>query len=266
MMSSTSTKYLDPKTAEFYRWGMRTLDQAGVPFMVGGAYAFSRYTGIERHTKDFDIFVLKEDCQRALDVLTDAGCRTEMTFPHWLGKAYAGDEFIDVIFGAGNGVARVDPLWFDHAVGGEVLGLPAQLIPAEEMIWSKGLIQERERFDGADVAHLIRARGDQLDWSRLVLRFGDHWRVLLAHLIMFGFIFPRDRDRVPAPVMDLLLKKLSHRSEDDRQDPARCYGTIVSREQYLTDVEKDYVDARLAPTGSMSAADVAHWTEAIESK
>ena len=33
-----------------------------------------------------------------------------------------------------------------------------RLIPVEEMIWSKGLIMERERFDGADVTHLIRAR------------------------------------------------------------------------------------------------------------
>ena len=28
-----------------------------MPFLVGGAYAFARYTGIERHTKDFDVFV-----------------------------------------------------------------------------------------------------------------------------------------------------------------------------------------------------------------
>lgn len=266
MIAITSTAALDAKAAEFYRWGMRTLNEARVPFLVGGAYAFSRYTGIERHTKDFDIFVLKDDAEQALNVLADAGCRSEMTFPHWLGKAFAGEDFIDVIFGAGNGIARVDSVWFDHAVEGEVLGMPARLIPAEEMIWSKAFIQERERFDGADVAHVLFARGAELDWNRLLSRFGGYWRVLLSHLIMFGFIYPRDRARIPASVMDLLISRLRNGREEDRQDPDRCYGTLVSREQYLTDVEQGFVDARLTPTGSMSPADIAHWTEAIATK
>jgi hypothetical protein len=32
---------------------------------------------------------------------------------------------------------------------------------------------ERERFDGADVAHIILAYGDRLDWRRLLERFGS---------------------------------------------------------------------------------------------
>ena len=45
-----------------------------------------------------------------------------MTFPHWLGKAYRGDDFCDVIFSSGNGVCRVDDLWFEHSVPARVLG------------------------------------------------------------------------------------------------------------------------------------------------
>lgn len=266
MVATISTEALDTKTAEFYRWGMRTLNEAGVPFLVGGAYAFSRYTGIARHTKDFDIFVRREDSERALKVLAEAGCRSEMTFPHWLGKAYSGQDFIDVIFGAGNGVARVDQLWFDHAVQGEVLGMSALLIPSEEMIWSKALILERERYDGADVAHIFLALGEQMDWNRLISRFAGHWRVLLSHLILFGFIFPRERSRIPSSVMDLLLSRLRNGGPEDRQDPARCYGTLISREQYLPDLQRGYTDARLAPTGSLSPAEIAHWTEAIGTK
>jgi hypothetical protein len=51
-------------------------------------------------------FLRRQDCERALAVLADAGFATEFTFPHWLGKAYAGDRFIDLIYSAGNGVAR----------------------------------------------------------------------------------------------------------------------------------------------------------------
>src|SRR2546422_1064445 len=81
-------------------------------------------------------------------------------------------------------------LWLEHSVPGRVLDMDVRLIPAEEMIWSKGLIMERERFDGADVAHVIHAVGDKLNWRRLILRYGQYWRALYAHLILFGFIYP----------------------------------------------------------------------------
>ena len=124
-----------------------------------------------------------------------------MPFPHWLGKIHAGQHFMDVIFNSGNGVARVDDLWFDHAPRTNVLGVIVRLSPAEEMIWSKAFIQERERFDGADVLHLLREVGPSLDWPRLLMRFGDYWRVLLSHLILFGFVYP-DKRRERAGVGD----------------------------------------------------------------
>jgi hypothetical protein len=150
MTSSDSPVALLPsETQTVYCQAMTALADAGVDYLVGGAYAFERYTGIARHTKDFDVFVHPRDVDAALSALSAAGYRTELTFPHWLGKAVIGDEFVDVIFGAGNGVAVVDDEWFAHAVSDEVLGLPARLCPAEEMIWSKAFIMERERYDGA---------------------------------------------------------------------------------------------------------------------
>src|SRR5439155_7756156 len=113
---------LDAGSTEFYRRAMATLNAAGIPFLVGGAYSLCRYTGIERHTHDFDVFVRERDCPRALDALARAGYATELTFPHWLGKAFCGDTYVDVIFGSGNGVARVDDLWFEYSVSDEILG------------------------------------------------------------------------------------------------------------------------------------------------
>ncbi len=160
---------LPPETAAFYRAMIEALRSVDVPFLVGGAYAFARYTGIERHTKDFDIFVRAEDVNRVMATLAGAGCATELTFPHWLGKAYCGSDFIDVIFRSANGLAAVDEDWFAHAVEDEVLGLPVRLIPREEMLWSKAFVMERERYDGADVNHLLRAAatGPHLDPARL---------------------------------------------------------------------------------------------------
>jgi hypothetical protein len=263
-MLIAETNGLPASTRAFYQRAIGTLEEAGIPFLVGGAYAFARYTGIERHTKDFDVFLRRADACRALEALAADGCQTDLTFPHWLGKAFCGDDYVDVIFSSGNAVAEVDAAWFEHAVADEVLGRRVRLVPAEEMIWSKAFIMERERFDGADIAHLLRARGPALDWPRLLARFGRYWRVLLSHLVLFGFIYPSERDRVPAAVVRDLTARLL--AELDRPAPANpvCRGTILSRAQYLVDVEQGLRDGRRRPEGRMSAADVAHWTAAIE--
>jgi hypothetical protein len=265
MAVATMVSLLDPKAREFYVRALGKLDENKVPYLVGGAYAFARYTGIERHTKDFDIFIKRSDFEHATEVLKKAGYKTELTFPHWIGKAYSGDDFIDLIFSAGNGVAEVDNLWFKYAVPEKVLGLDVKLIPAEEMLWSKGLIMERERFDGADVAHVLHAVGQKLDWRRLIDRYGNDWRVLYAHLVLFGFIYPSDRDRIPAAVMEEFGNRLAHELIEPPPEEKICYGTILSRQQYLQDVtEWGYKDARLDPLGNMSAQEIAHWTKGIE--
>jgi hypothetical protein len=263
----TGQAALDPSTREYYCQAIRTLRASDVPFLVGGAYAFERYTGIARHTKDFDIFVRPADLNRALQVFRAAGYHTELTYPHWLGKAFCSGDFIDVIFGSGNGIAPVDDEWFAHAVDAEVLGIPLQLSPAEEMIWSKSFIQERERYDGADVAHVLRAQAEHLDWERLLRRFGDRWRVLLSHLTLFGFIYPAERAKIPAHVMERLIDRLQHDLRTPPPAEPVCQGTVLSREQYLVDVERwGYADARLQPRGNMTPQDIDHWTAAIDSK
>ena len=120
----------------------------------------------------------------------------------WIAKARCGEDVVDIIFSSGNGVAVVDDDWFAHAREATILDMRARLCPPEEMIWSKGYIMERERFDGADVAHLLRACGRTLDWPRLLARFDRHWPVLLVHLVLFAFVYPSERDAVPAWVMD----------------------------------------------------------------
>jgi hypothetical protein len=259
------TDQLSPETRDFYRRSMAALDAAEVSFLVGGAYAFERYTGIARHTKDFDIFVHPRDVQRVLDILAGSGCETELPFSHWLGKARCGEEFVDVIFSSGNGVAAVDDDWFLHSVEATVLDHPVRLIPAEEMIWSKAFIMERERFDGADIAHILRASAERIDWPRLVARFGDHWRILFTHLVMFGFIYPGERALIPAAVMRDLINRLTADLDAPTRDSKVCQGTLLSRAQYLVDVDQwGYEDARLAPRGSMTPEQVAEWTAAID--
>jgi hypothetical protein len=252
------------EAAAFYRAGVAALVEAGIPFLVGGAYALRRYTGIHRDTKDFDIFVRPDDLDRALSTLGAAGFRTALPFPHWLGKAFGHDgAFIDVIFSSGNGVAVVDDAWFERSLPGEVLGLWLPVVPAEEMIWSKSFVTERERYDGADVVHLLRACAEELDWDRLLERFGDSWRVLMANLVLFGYVYPAERGRIPVWVMEEILARLSHEVVSDPAPSRVCRGTLLSREQYMVDVRDwGYQDARLEEA-RMTADDIKVWTEAI---
>lgn len=255
---------LDPGISAFYRHVLQTLDAAAVSFLVGGAYALNRYTGINRHTRDLDIFIRRQDYARISEVLLQAGYEAELTYPHWLGKVYADGTYIDLIFSSGNGISQVDDVWFDYAGEMEVLGVRTKICPAEEMIWSKAFIMERERYDGADIVHLIRACGDRLDWQRLLRRFDPHWRILLSHLTLFGFVYPAHRDLVPTWIMDELLDRLRHECHTAPPRHSVCLGTLLSREQYLSDIEQEGLqDGRLIPFGNMTAKETAHWTAAI---
>jgi amidase len=84
-------------------------------------------------------------------------------------------------------------------------------------------------YDGADVAHLIHACATWLDWPRLLERFGPHWRVLLSHLVLFGFIYQSDRSLVPAPVMESLLDQLQTEKDEPLSRNRVCRGTLLSR-------------------------------------
>jgi hypothetical protein len=246
LMETQTARAIHDPAAEFYIDALRKLQDTNIPFLVGGAFAFSHYSHVPRDTKDIDVFVKPDDCPRVLDAFERLGYRTEVPFPHWLGKIHGGGHFMDVIFSSGNGVARVDDLWFDHAPKTNVLGIIVRLSPAEEMIWSKAFIQERERFDGADVLHLLRETGPSLDWPRLLMRFGDYWRVLLSQIILFGFVYPDKRQNLQNDV---------------------CHGTLLSREQYLHDLEAwKYRDGREEPYGPMTRKQIEIWTDAIGKK
>lgn len=254
----------DPLLA-FYVDALDLLDTAHVPFVIGGAFAHSRYTGRDRDTKDLDVMVRQEDVPRTLHMFEEAGYRVELPFPHWLGKIRRDRQYIDVVFSSGNGIISVNDEWFEHATPSEVLGIGVKLCPAEELLWSSSFVQERERYDGAAVLHLLHARARLFDWPRLLRRFGEHWPVLLSYLILFQFVYPDRRSDIPIDVMTQLTARL--RDQQPEPDNNLCLGTLLSREQYLFDIEQlGYDDPRLRPHGAMTAEQAEIWTKAIGSR
>lgn len=267
-MASKAVESLVPTTfsqQDLFRSVLELFNDSKIKYLVGGGHAVEMYCGIRRKTKDLDIFVRPADVELARKMLAASQFETKLCYPHWLAKIFIGSDYIDLIFSSGNGVCVVDGGWFEHAVAGEVYDVPVIFCPPEEMIWSKAFVMERERYDGADVAHLLRACAARLDWRRLLERFGPHWRVLLSHLILFGYIYPSERPLVPSPVMGSLLDQLQIEKGGPLSKNHVCRGTLLSRTQYRDDVEAwGYADARQMPIGSLTAEEATNWTAAAE--
>ncbi len=103
---------------------------------------------------------------------------------------------------------------------------------------------EDERYDGADIAHLILKQHDQIDWRRLLAYMELHWEVLLAHLLNFRWAYPSERDCVPRWLMDELVARLKTQFELPSPRVKICRGRLFSQVDYEPAVEEwGFVDA-----------------------
>ena len=209
-----------------------------VPFLVAGTYALSIYTGISRETKDLDIFCKAGDYTRILARFQELGYDVRIEDDRWLGKVYEGPHFFDVIFASSNGVAPVKDHWFENASEIEIFGVGARVVGATELVYSKAFVQVRHRYDGHDIAHVIVKAHDQIDWHLLLEYMEEHWEVLLTHLLNFRWIYPSERDRVPAWLLDELLDRLAKQRELPPPRMKVCRGRMLSRVDYEIDVRE----------------------------
>jgi predicted nucleotidyltransferase len=212
---------------------MHVLSGAGIPFAIGGSFAFHYYTKFPATTKDLDLFLFEWDVPLAVQRLIAAGFDSKVMQEHWLAKALRDGFTVDLIYGSSNFWASVDEKWLSRARPVRMLGHRAQVIPLEELIWSKSYVMARERFDGADVAHLLLLQGRNIDWRRLVRLFDVHSELLLAHLLLFRFLYPAARDLIPARVLESLIRRALGSSDGDGL-PFR--GPLVDPFSFLFDI------------------------------
>jgi len=220
-----------------YRLALRTLNAAGVPYVLSGLYALYTYTGVYRQTKDLDLLLEPVSVVPAARALREAGFRVRLEQAHWLAKAFRDHAVIDLIWGMGNGLHLVDRDWYRHSHPAILAATPVRVAPAEELIWHRLFIAERHRTDVADIVHLILARGDLLDWERLLDRLGEHWPLLLGQVHFFDYVYPGYRDRIPGWVREELFER-AYEQMRERGDPRVCRGTLVSRFSFAIDVRE----------------------------
>jgi hypothetical protein len=237
----------EPGQADVFTRALDALNAAGVPYVVGGAHAFAAYTGAYRLTKDLDVLCEPRHVLRALETLERAGFACRVEARHWLAKAVdpASGIYVDVIFGTGNGLFRIDETWHAASNEGTLAGVPVRFAPAEELIFHRLFISERHRFDGADILHLILRQAGALDWRRLLERTGRHWPLLLAFVSFFTYVYPEHAHFVPGWLAAELLGRLAAQLARHGTEEAVTRGPLLSLFSFDVDTaEWGFRDAR----------------------
>ncbi len=208
-VSSSKPPAFCKQQESLFREVIGLLERNHVPFVISDAFALHEHTGIWRDTKDLDLFLPAQEVGRALWLLEKDGFATEVLDPVWLAKARRDGFFVDLITGMSNAVVRVDYSWIRHASRAEVFGLSVRVLAPEELIVSKIFVTRRERFDGADICHVIYGTRGKFDWQRLLSLIGDHWEMLFWCLVLYHYVYPANSDYVPAEIWTELAKRLS---------------------------------------------------------
>lgn len=228
----------DPaEQVELFRDVLTTLEDSGTRYAVSGAFALRHHTGICRFTKDLDLFLTPEQCPAALRCLRDGGMECEVPDPVWLAKAHRDGYFVDLISGMSNGMIMVEDSWIERAHPAVVYGVETRVLAPEELVASKLFVARRERFDGADIAHVIYGTRGCLDWDRELELAAEHWEMLLWALVLFRYVYPGQSHYVPVHVWGELLRRFEH--EVREPDPkAQFRGSLVDDSMFAIDVNE----------------------------
>ena len=235
--TSSQPQVIPERQELLFREILGLLQTKKVPFAVAGAFALRQHTGISRDTKDLDLFLTSGNAKKALIVLEGEGLECEVCDPVWLYKAHRDEFFVDLITGMSNAVIVVEDSWIERARPAVIYDMATRVLGAEELIASKLFVTRRERFDGADIAHVIYGTQGKLDWQRVLQLVGEHWEMLLWALVLFRYSYPAQTNFVPRE----LWQELIHRYEDAilHVDPkAKFRGSLIDEKMFAIDVNE----------------------------
>ena len=236
-VSSSVAPDFPPEQRALFCEVLEHLNLVKVPYVVSGAFALQQHTGIWRNTKDLDLFLTSDTVPDALRHLQEQGFETEVRDPVWLAKAHRDGYFVDLITGMSNAVITVDQSWIDRSSPCVILGVPTRVLAAEELIASKLFVNFRERFDGADIVHIIYGTRGNIDWRRVLQLVGEHWELVLWELILFHYVYPSKQDVVPRPIWDDLLSRFRRQLDSGSMNlPFR--GSLIDEKMFSIDMKE----------------------------
>ena len=140
------------------------LDEADVPFLLGGSLASWAYGGPQTRN-DLDLMVKPENGERALKALEEAGFRPEDPPEEWLYKAWDGDAMVDIIFEPSGG--PVDGAMFERAEVIDVHAVTMKVMALEDVMVTKLLSLREHDVDYESVLEIARALREQIGWQEV---------------------------------------------------------------------------------------------------
>ncbi len=225
------------KQGQLFRDVLRVFEESKLPYAVSGAFALRQHTGICRFTKDLDLFVTGTSLPCALAQLRKLDFECEIQDPVWLAKVHRDDYFVDLITGMSNGVISVEDSWIRRAQPAVIYGIETRVLAPEELVASKLFVARRERFDGADIAHIIYGTNASFDWNREMELVGEHWEILLWALLLFRYAYPGQSHYVPRKIWRELLRRFDNAVM--HPDPAAPFrGSLVDDCMFAIDVNE----------------------------
>jgi nucleotidyltransferase DUF2204 len=234
-ISSSQPPQFPAEQMALFREVLELMDRERVHIAVSGAFALHEHTGIWRDTKDLDLFLTPQEVVRALSVLKRDKFETEVLDPVWLAKARRSGYFVDLITGMSNGVVRVDPSWVERARPSLVFGTPARVLAPEELIASKVFVTRRERFDGADICHVIHGTRGRFDWERLLYLLDSHSQMLFWYLVLYQYVYPAHTDYVPQEIWSKLLNRFTQELNNPQREIG-FRGSLIDENMFSIDV------------------------------
>jgi hypothetical protein len=225
-------------SAEEKQWfvrAMRVLEQAGVPFMVAGAFGLYHHTGFWRGTKDLDLLVLPAHREIAIEAVRSIGLRDlfdqEPYDREWIFRATREGVIVDLIWKLANKEDEIDPQWLDRSSPGELFGVPVRCVSAADICWMKLFVFQRSRCDWPDIINVVRGTRGNLDWDHLLAKVGRHWRLLCALTNIFDWLCPPERHFIPESFRRQLDERLRANMDRDNE----CRNDLFDTRPWLTD-------------------------------
>lgn len=205
----------DEKDRTIYIEAMTALQNAGVNFMLGGAFAVYKYTGWWRNTHDVDVYTLREQVPEAISALSSAGFsdlgEQAKDDNKWIYHACKDSVIFDVIWRSANLEHYITEDWLKKAPQNSFLGMDLLFLPLEELIWMKMFVINRHRCDWSDNMRIIKAQCGNVDWNHLLKISGGDWLLLAAMIDVFDWLHPDSVNCIPPHIRaDLAKRRLEY--------------------------------------------------------
>jgi hypothetical protein len=183
------------------RPALESMEARGLPFVMGGGFAFSAYSEHCRSTRDIDLFVRPEDREAFVEALADAGFEDYFDQKgydrSWIYRGHRDGAIIDIIWQMANHRAYVDDKWL---IGGRsvcIHGMALKVLPLEELFWAKLYVMQRDRCDWPDLLNLLYSVSHEIDWDRLLDRVGEDCELVGSVAALFRWMCPEKAGNIP---------------------------------------------------------------------